>query len=93
MGNLLAGILKNLNRGWLKTMLTGAGVTLGTTGVSLVAFGKVVDTFRDSVTGMPPMALAFAHMAGIDVAMSIILGAYVAKLTVGNSKLALKKLK
>lgn len=88
----LVSILKSVNKGFLKDALTGAGVTLATSGSVLIAINALVDKLRDTTTGMPPQALAFMHLAGIDIAMSMILGAIVGKHVISSSNLMLKKI-
>ena len=85
----LASILKSVNKGFLKDFLTGAGLTLATSGTTLVALNQVIQHFKNTVNGMPPLALSLAHLSGIDVAFSLILGAIVAKWTLSSSNLTL----
>lgn len=88
----LASILKSVNKGLLKDILTGAGLSLATSGATLIALNQVIQHFRNTITGMPPLALSLAHLSGIDVAFSLILGAIVAKWTLSANNLTLQKI-
>ena len=90
MGSL-AALLKSLNKGWLKDVLTGAGLTLGTAGASMFLINQFIDRFRSNTGGIPADILSLAHIAGFDYAISIILGAIVTAATLGASKLSLRK--
>ena len=87
----LAALLKSVNKGWLKDILTGAGLTLGTAGVSMILINQVIDNFKNNVNGVPADVLALAHMAGFDYAISIVLGAIVARAAQGAANLSLRK--
>ncbi len=78
---MLAKLFKNLNRGWLKEMLIGAGITLGTSATGITIFMTMLEKFKDTATGMPPLALTFAHLLGLDVGLSILIGAMLARYT------------
>lgn len=87
----LATLLKLLNKGWLKTVLSGAGLTLGTAGASMFLISQFIDRFRDGVNTIPYDVLSLAHIAGFDYAISIILGAIVAAAMQGAANLSLRK--
>ncbi|MDU3123868.1 MAG: DUF2523 family protein, partial [Acinetobacter baumannii] len=50
-----------------------------------------VNTLRSSVSGISGDVLALAHLAGFDVAMTIVLSAVVTRLSLNSSKLVLRK--
>lgn len=87
----LAGLLKAVNKGWLKDMLTGAGLTLATSGATLIIFGQMVNVFKSNVNTVPSDILALAHIAGFDIFFSLIFGAYVTKFTMNAGALSLRK--
>lgn len=91
MGSLLSGLLKGLNKGWLKEMLVGAGLTLGTAGASMLFINQLINMFKTNANSIPVDILSFAHIAGFDYAMSIILGAIVASAIKDASSLSLRK--
>ena len=93
MIKLFAELLKIFNKGWLKQILTGAGLTLGTSAISLTALNSMITFFKSNIGQIPATILGLAHIAGFDYAISIILGAIVASHVQAMGKLTLQKLK
>lgn len=89
--NSLAALLKSLDKGWLKNVLGGAGLALGSAGLSMILINQFIDKFRTGVNSIPHDVLSLAHIAGFDYAISIILGAIVAVAVQGAGKLSLRK--
>lgn len=87
----MISLLKSANKGWLKDVLVGAGLTLGTSAVTLTALNTAIDVFKDSLIGLPADIMGLAHIAGFDYGFSIILGAMVAKHVQAAGKLTLQK--
>lgn len=87
----LSDLLKSLMQGSLKNILVGAGLMLGTTGVSLTAFGLAVDRFRNMSGSLSADILALMSISGLDFFFSTILGAIVTSITLNSGKLALQK--
>lgn len=87
----LSSVLKSLQKGWLKDVLTGAGLTLGSAAVSLSAFNVGVSALKANMGGVSSTILGLAHLMGIDVAMSLVLGAVVSRHTLQAGKLTLMK--
>ena len=81
----LSTLLSSLQKGFLKNVLTGAGVTLSTAGITLTAL-------RNNLNSVNADVLSLAHLAGFDIAISLVLGALVTRLTLNSTKLALKKI-
>ena len=90
MGSL-AALLKSLNKGWLKSVLSGAGLTLGTAAASMIIINQLIEKFKNSVSTVPADVLGLAHIAGFDYAVSIILGAIVTAALAESGKLSLRK--
>lgn len=88
----LSGLLKAVNKGWLRDVLVGAGLTLATAGVSLTVFNQLINSFKNNLNSVPHDILALAHIAGFDIYFSLILGAIVTKFTLSSGNLGLKKL-
>ena len=88
----LVSLLKSANKGWLKDVLTGAGLTLGTSAIALTALNTAISSFKSNLTGLPVELLGLAHIAGFDYAFSIILGAIVARNVQSAGKLSLQKI-
>lgn len=91
MGSLFAGLLKGLNKGWLKEMLVGAGLTLGAAAGSMIFINQLINNFKNNVNSIPADILGLAHIAGFDYAISIILGAIVASVAKNAGSLSLRK--
>ena len=89
----LTGILKSVNKGFLKDLLTGAGLTRVTSGATLIIFGQMVNVFRGNINSVPSDILALAHIAGFDIFFSLVFGAYVTKFTMSAGNLSLRKVK
>lgn len=87
----LASLIKSSQRGFLKNLLEGAGLTLATSGATLIAFNKMLDVFKNSIGSVPADVLSLAHIAGFDVFFSLIFGAYVTKFTLSSGNLVLKR--
>ncbi len=91
MWSKLVSILNSLSKGTLKNVLTGAGLMLTTNIVVFSTFQTAVNVLKNSVNSISADVLGLAHLAGFDVAMSLILGALVTRMTMNSSKLILKK--
>lgn len=81
--------LQSAQSGFLKNVLSGAGLTLATSGTLLVAINKLIDTMRDNITHLPPTALALADAAGFDYYISVTLGAILTKYVQSSARLTL----
>lgn len=88
----MISLFKGLQKGLLKDVLTGAGLTLGTAAINLTALNTVITKFKSDLNGIPSDLLGLASLAGIDVAMSITLGAIVTRHALSSTKLTLKKI-
>lgn len=89
----LVKLIKSANKGFLKDVLLGAGLTLGTSAVTLTAINGAISHFKNSISGVSTDVLSLAHIAGFDYAFSIILGAIVAKSVQNAGKLTLSRIK
>lgn len=87
----LISLFKGLQRGWLKDVLVGAGLTLGTSAVSMSALNIAVNRLKTDLNSVSNVLLSLMHLMGLDVAMSLVLGAIVARHTIQASKLTLMK--
>lgn len=87
----LSTIFASLSKGFLKNVLQGAGLTLGTASISMIAFTTALNHFKDHVNSISAEILGLAGLAGLDVFFSLILGAIVTRMTMQNGKLFLKK--
>ena len=78
MGNL-STLLTSVQKGFLKNVLEGAGVTLGTAGISLAIISTMISHFKNSVGSLPVVLLQMAGVTGLHIYFSLVLGAIVAK--------------
>lgn len=90
MSNLV-DLIRQSNRFWLKDVLTGAGLTLGTSTAIYTAISLLIEQLKSDITKLPPDVLQYAHLAGFDYSMSIVLGATVAKALQDSTKLILMR--
>ncbi|HAV4527649.1 TPA: DUF2523 domain-containing protein [Acinetobacter baumannii] len=88
----LATIFASLQKGFLKNVLQGAGLTIATSATVLVVLDTTVTAFKTSLGGIPTTILNLAGLAGFDYSFSIILGAIVTRYVQTSSKLTLKKI-
>lgn len=88
----MISLFKGLQKGWLKDVLLGAGLTLGSSGIVLSALNTAVNKLKADLNSVSAGLLNLMSLMGIDVAMSIILGAIVARHTMQASKLTLQRL-
>lgn len=92
MFSILANMLKGINKGWLKSVLLGAGLTLGAAAGSMTFINQLIGMFRTNANSIPADILGLAHVAGFDYAISIILGAIVASVAMNAGSLSLRKI-
>lgn len=91
MGNLLAKILDSFAKGFLGKMLAGAGLTLASTAVMTTLVNQYISTLKNQTAGISVDMLAILHLSGLDFALSVILSAIVARMTMNATNLTLKK--
>lgn len=87
----LSTIFSSLQKGFLKNVLEGAGVALGTTGVMLVALHQAINYFEQQAYSVPTALLQLLGLSGFDVFFSLILGAIVSRHQANIGKLVLRK--
>lgn len=87
----LTDIFASLTKGSLKNILGGAGLTLATAGITLTALNTAVSQFKSNIGHAGVQVLQLAHLAGFDVAISLILGAIMTRYTQKSANLVLKK--
>ena len=91
MFSSLGKLLQSVQTGSLKNILMGAGVMLGTTGISLTAFNTAIDKFRNMTGSFSADLIALMHLSGMDFFFSSILGAIATYITLQSGKLFLQK--
>ena len=88
----LSSILQNVQKGALKNILTGAGVSLATGAISYTAFQSAVNALKNQTNSIPADIIAILHLSGVDIFISTILAAIATTLTINASKLSLTKM-
>lgn len=91
MGKLLYLVGTLLLSGGIKTMLVGAGLGLATSQIILSLTNKYINAGLTGVSGIGGSMVAFLGLSGADVALSIIIGAVVARATINSLKISLVK--
>lgn len=91
MGELLLQTGNYLLSSAIRRMLTGAGLTLATTGVSVAILQSLINDLREELNNMPDLALALIDLSGTDVALSLMLSAMLARQTILSAQLYLTR--
>lgn len=92
MWSLIASLFTQLSRGWLKNVLTGAGIMLASYTAVMSAFNLAVQSLRSNFSSVSGDILALLSLAGFDVSISIIVGAIATRITLNQQKLFFKKM-
>jgi len=87
----LSTILTGLQRGWLRNVLEGAGITFITAGASLTAFNIAVSSFQNSLNGLATVVAQFAGLLGLDISFSLVLGAIATRYIQNSARLHLAR--
>lgn len=97
MGKLLQKLLDVVLTGGLKKLLLGAGLSL----VSITIVYTVLNYYLDKVLNqlqtlgavgqIGQIGIALMGIAGVDTALSIVIGAYIVKFTIKKSQVFLSK--
>lgn len=87
----VATLFASLQKGFLKNLLEGAGLTLFTTGSILLTFKGLVERFKESLGEVPTDLINLAGLSGMDIYFSLILGAVVTKHFQSAGKLSIRK--
>lgn len=89
MGELLYITGNFLLSGAIRTMLTGAGLTLTTAAVSVTVIQNLIADVSAQIDGLPALAVALIDLSSCDVALSLIFGALIARTAISAAKLHL----
>lgn len=85
LASLIAKVLESRESGLLKNILTGAGLTLGSTIIVTTTINAYIDNIKADVNSLPQDLLAIMGLSNVDYAFSVILSAVVARATM-NAK-------
>lgn len=75
----LSTLLASAQKGFLKNVLEGAGITLGTAAVSLAIINSMIMQFKGSLNTVPAALLQMMGVSGLHIYFSLVLGAIVTK--------------
>ncbi|MBJ8499143.1 DUF2523 family protein [Acinetobacter oleivorans] len=75
----LSTLFASAQKGFLRNVLEGAGITLGTAGTSLFIINTMITHFSNSVNQLPVVLLQMAGVTGLHIYFSLVLGAIVTK--------------
>ncbi|MGP5437727.1 DUF2523 family protein [Psychrobacter alimentarius] len=90
MWKLLSGAIVGTFGGLGKRVLVGMGLGLASGAIVLTVINYYVNKIVVSAGALGDMA-AILHLAGMDVAISIVIGAVIVRATIGATKLSLSK--
>ena len=90
---LLSKLLSGFSKHGLKALLLGAGIGLASAGVSLVVINYFISKITETTGSIGYGVAGIFGLAGLDKALSIIIGAYVLKAMLTQGSLSFKKLK
>lgn len=76
-------------KGAIRQMLTGAGLALTTAAVSLALINQLIQRVQAELSGLPSLAIALINLSQVDAALSLMLGAVVARATINAARLQL----
>lgn len=87
---LLAALFQKLFGGFAKRVLVGAGLGLASGAIALAVANYYISKIVAQAGALGQMA-AILHLAGMDKAISIIIGAVIVRATIQSTKLSLTK--
>lgn len=91
LASLLSKILESREKGLLKSILTGAGLTFGSTLLVTTAIDAYIAKIKSDIYGLPTAILSLMGMSQMDYAFSVILSAVVSRAFMNSSGIFLKK--
>lgn len=90
MWAVFIGVMRGLFGGMGKRVLLGMGLGLASGAISLAVINYYINKIVASAGAIGDMA-AILHLAGMDTALSIMIGAIVIRASLGATKLSLSK--
>ncbi len=89
---LFSKLFNGLSKTGIKKLLLGAGIGLASAGVSLIVINYFISKIVEVSGSIGYGVVGIFGLAGIDKALSIIIGAHVLKVMLSQGKLSFKKL-
>lgn len=91
MGKLLFLVGSFLLKGSVKSALLGAGLGLASAVVMKTVLERYINQALQSMQGIDSIVASFLHLSGFDIALSVVIGALIARVTMNSMKLSLIK--
>lgn len=91
LAGLIQKILDSRESGFLRNILTGAGLTLGSTVVVTSTIKTYIAKIQTDVYSLPSDMLVLMSLSNMDYAFSVVLSAVVARATMNSMGLFLKR--
>lgn len=92
MFGLLSKLFSGLSKTGLKNILLGAGIGLASAGVSLVVINYFISKITEMTGSIGYGVAGLFGLAGLDKALSIVIGAFVLKAMLQQGSLSFRKL-
>lgn len=89
--SLLSKVLESRESGLLKNILTGAGLTFGSTMIVTGSINTYIAKITNDLNSLPANMLSLMGLSSIDYAFSVVLSAVVARSAMNASGVFLKK--
>lgn len=91
LSSLLSKVLDSQQSGFLKKVLTGAGLTFGSTAVVTTLVDSYIKQVITNTQSLPADILMILGLSRIDYGLSVVLSAVVARSMMNGASLYLKK--
>lgn len=91
MGKLLYIVGTFLLSGSIKQMLLGAGIGLASASFILTITNRYIDSAIANMQGIGGAAIQIMGLSGLDVALSIVIGAVIARATINAMRVSITK--
>jgi len=91
MGKLFYLVGTFLLQGSVKTALLGAGLGLASAVVMKTVLERYINQALQQMQGFDAVVASFLHLSGFDIALSVVIGALIARVTMNSMKLSLIK--
>lgn len=75
----------------IRRMLTGAGLTLASAGVSVAVVESLIERIESELSSLPHLAIALMNLSATDTAVSLVLSAMLSRTVVNNAHLYLTR--
>lgn len=91
LSSLLSKVLDSQQSGLLKKVLTGAGLTFGSTAVVTTLVNQYIERISTQTNSLPHELIMILGLSKMDYALSVVLSAVTARALMNSSGVLLKK--